>query len=107
MASRQSIEFDFNQAKRHADELDSIAENLDNLSKNKLNQSMQTLSQNWKGANAAAYLSKGNALENDISKSASQLRSIASDIRTIAQNIYDAEMEALRMAEERKYNRNS
>ena len=103
MASRQSIEFDFNQAKKQADELDSIANNLDNLSKNKFNQSMQTLSQNWKGANAAAYLSKGSALESDISKSASQLHGIASDIRRIAQNIYDTEMEALRMAEERAY----
>lgn len=106
MATRESIQFDFDQARRQADHLDRIADNLDNLGKNKLNNSMQTLSQNWKGANAEAYLAKGNNLKQEITTSASDLRGIASDIRRIAQNIYNAEMEALRIAEEREYNRN-
>lgn len=106
MATRESIQFDFDQARRQADHLDRIADHLDNLGKNKLNNSMQTLSQNWKGANAEAYLAKGNNLKQEITSSASDLRGIASDIRRIAQNIYNAEMEALRIAEEREYNRN-
>lgn len=107
MASRQSIEFDFEQAKRQADELDSIAYNLKNLSNNKLNQSMQNLSQSWKGENATAYLKKGGILAKDILDSSSQLSDIANDIRTIARNTYETEMEAIRIAEEREYNRNS
>ena len=105
MATRESIQFDFDQARRQADSLDQIADNLDGLGKSKLNDSMQTLSQSWKGANADAYLAKGSSLKQDITASASELRSIASDIRTIARNIYNAEMEALRIAEEREYNR--
>ncbi len=104
MATRQSIEFDFRQACDQADRLDSIADNLSNLAKNKLGTSMQTLSQNWKGENATAYLGKGNTLQGNISASSSQLRGIASDIRTIAQNIYNAEMAALEIAERRSYN---
>lgn len=106
MATRESIQFDLDQARRQADRLDSIAENLDGLGRNKLNNTMQTLSQNWRGANANAYLSKGSNLQREITSSASELHNIASDIRTIAQNIYNAEMESLRIAEEREYNRN-
>lgn len=103
MATRESIEFDFRQAKNQARQLDAIADNLGNLAKNNLSDSMQTLSQNWKGENASAYLSKGSTLQNDISSSASELHGIASDIRTIAQNIYNAEMAALEIAEQRTY----
>lgn len=104
MATRQSIEFDFQQARSQADRLDSIADHLGSLAKDKLGNSMQMLAQNWKGENANAYLSKGNAMQGSISSSASELHGIASDIRTIAQNIYNAEMAALEIAEQRTYN---
>lgn len=107
MATRESIEFDFNQAKSQADQLDTVADNLGGLARKELYGSMQTLSQNWKGKNADAYLSKGNTLQGEITASASTLHQIASDIRTIARNIYNAEMEALRIAEEREYRRNN
>ena len=103
MATRQSIEFDFKQAYNQAQKLDSIADNLGSLAKDKLKESMQTLSQNWKGENADAYLVKGGTLENNISSTATELHGIASDIRTIAQNIYNAEMAALEIAEQRTY----
>ncbi len=104
MASRSEIEFDFAQAKRQADRIDEIANNLGNLSKNNLENTLQTLSNNWKGANASAYLTKGGRLQGEINGTVGELHSIASDIRTIAQRIYDAEMAALRIAEEREYN---
>lgn len=107
MATRQSIEFDFKQACSQADKLDSIADSLGSLAKDKLGGSMQTLSQNWKGENADAYLSKGNTLQSNISTSASDLHGIASDIRTIARNIYNAEMAALEIAEQRTYGNRS
>lgn len=103
MATRESIEFDFRQAKEQAKQLDAIADSLGSLAKDKLSGSMQTLSQNWKGENASAYLSKGSTLQSNISSSSSELHQIASDIRTIAQNIYNAEMAALEIAEQRTY----
>lgn len=105
MATLESIQFDLEQAKRQAAELDNIANSLSSLAKDQLAGSLQTLSQNWKGVNANSYISKGNKLQGNINSSSSQLHAIASDIRTIAQNIYNAEMAALQVAEERDYNR--
>lgn len=104
MASRSKIQFDFNQAKRQARKIDDIADDLSNLSQKKLESALQTLSVHWKGVNASAYLDKGDRLQDEINKTAKELRSIASDIRTIAQRIYNAEMEVLRIAEAREYN---
>ena len=103
MASRSEIEFDFNQAKRQADRIDGIADDLSRLSQRKLENALQILSSNWKGTNASNYLKKGDRLQGEINGTVNELRSIASAIRTIAQNIYNAEMEALRIAEEREY----
>ena len=105
MASRSKIQFDFKQAKKQAGRIDDIADNLSCLSQKKLESAMQTLSVNWKGANASAYLAKGDRLQTEINKTAKELRSIASDIRAIAQNIYNTEMEVLRIAEAREYNK--
>lgn len=103
MATRANIEFDFLRAKEQARQLEVIAENLGSLAKDSMNDSMQVLAQNWKSDTSSAYLSKENTLQNNISMSASELHRIAADIRTIAQNIYNAEMAALRIAEQRKY----
>ncbi|MBO5144288.1 MAG: hypothetical protein J6C19_01980 [Lachnospiraceae bacterium] len=104
MATRESIEFDLRQARAQAEKLDDIANSLGSLAKDKFGSSMQRLSQNWRGENADAYLAKGSALQGNISSSASRLHWIAGDIRTIAQNIYNAEMAALETAERRSYN---
>lgn len=104
MASRSKIQFDFNQAKKQAGKIDDIADDLSNLSQKKLESALQALSVNWKGANASVYLDKGGRLQDEINKTVTELRSIASDIRTIARRIYNAEMEVLRIAEAREYN---
>lgn len=105
MATRESIEFNFKKACDQAKSLDNIANNLVWMVRDKLRDNMQILSQNWQGENAIAYRCKGEQLQDDISKSVKELHDIATDIRTIAKNIYDAEMRALRIAEERKYNK--
>lgn len=102
MSSRSEIRIDFEQALRQADKLDEIARKLDRISKNSMENSMQTLSSAWKGANAAAFLRKEDHLQQDISKTARNVRDIADDIRTIARQIYDAEMRAWWIANERK-----
>nr|WP_288827934.1 WXG100 family type VII secretion target [uncultured Clostridium sp.] len=101
MSSRKTIEFDFRLAKQKANELDEIAENLQNLSNNKFNNTMQNLSASWKGESASLYLNKGQTLQKDMIKTSKNLRQVASTIRAVARRIYEAEMEALRIAEER------
>lgn len=103
MASRQSIEFDFKKAKEQAKKLDEVAERLNRLSNKNLSDIMQQLSSVWKGENATLYLDKGDRLQEKMSATAKELQNIASDIRTVARRIYEAEMNALRIAQEREY----
>jgi uncharacterized protein YukE len=102
MATRASIEMDFNKARTQANKLDEIANNLKNLSSNDFQGTLQNLSGCWKGSNASAYMNKGTKLQDEINSTAKELHAVASDIRTIAKRIYDAEMAALAIAETRK-----
>lgn len=102
MSSRSEIRFNFRQALNQADKLDAVADRLGNISKNSMEQSMQGLAAAWKGENAAAFLKKEDILKRDIKETAANIRDIADDIRRIAKRVYDAEMEALRIASERR-----
>lgn len=103
MASKATIVFNFNQAKQQADKLDALADNLSNMSSTEFSAIMQTVSANWKGENATAYLAKGSTLQERMNETAKSLRGIASEIRTVARRIYNAEMAALALAEKRTY----
>ena len=106
MATRGEIEFDFRKANDQAKKLDDIADRLKKLSATDFENTLQTLSANWKGANASTYLAKGSRLQDEMNATVRELGQVAADIRTIAKRIYDAEMEAIRIAESREYNRN-
>jgi len=101
MATRASIEFDFRLAKEQADKIDELADSLETLSSKKLNNTMNNITNNWKGERASEFINKGGQLQTRMSGSASTLKGIASDIRTIAKRVYDAEMAALEIAESR------
>ncbi|MDO5348963.1 MAG: WXG100 family type VII secretion target [Lachnospiraceae bacterium] len=102
MSTRSEIRFNFRQALSQADELDGVADRLERLSGKTMESSMQKLAAAWKGQNAAAFLKKEDILKGDMKKTASQIHDIADDIRRIARRVYEAEMEALRIASERK-----
>ena len=102
MASRYQIQMDFNKAAQKANELDGIADNLSRLADTDLQNTLDGLNNDWKGDNAGEYIKKGFALKENMDKTVKDIRSTAGTIRTVAKNIYDAEMEALRIAEERE-----
>lgn len=102
MASRYQIQMDFDKAARQANELDNIANNLGTISSKDLPDILDQLRGDWKGDNADKYIGKGFVLTENMQKTADAIRQTAATIRTIAKNIYDAEMEALRIAEERE-----
>lgn len=102
MASRYQIQMDFSQAERKAAELDSIAGDLSRLSGTDLQNTLNSLGNNWKGENAGLYIGKGFQLMENMERTAASLRQTAETIRSVARNIYNAEMEALRIAEERE-----
>lgn len=102
MASRYQIQMDFQKATQKAGELDQIADNLSKLAGTDLSNTLNSLNNDWKGDNATAYLKKGYGLKERMDSTVKDLRATAGTIRSIAKNIYDAEMEALRIAEERE-----
>ena len=102
MANRWQIQMDFTRAKQKADELEAIAKELSNLSGNDLQNTLDGIGSDWKSDASTAYLRKGMGLQEKMNKTADSIRNTANTIRAIAQNIYDAEMEALRSAEERE-----
>lgn len=99
--SRSEIRFNYNNAKRQAQQLDAVAERLERLSLKTMESSMQSLTSAWKGNNATAYLRKTDILKKDIKKTAASIRQAADEIRRVAKRVYDAEMEALRIASKR------
>ena len=101
MASRTQIQMDFNHATQKANELDEIANDLSKLSGTDLQNTLNSLGNNWKGDNATLYIQKGFSLKESMDTTVTSIRQTAATIRAIAKNIYDAEMEALRIAEER------
>ncbi|MCM1539165.1 MAG: WXG100 family type VII secretion target [bacterium] len=102
MTGRYQISMDFEQAKRKANELERVAGDLGRLAGTEFNETLNNLGNNWKGDNAQAYIKKGLSLKERMEQTAAALRDSASMIRAVAKNIYDAEMEALRIAEERE-----
>lgn len=99
MASREQIQMDFDQAKRRAEELEDIADRLEHLINNKFQTQLEETDAGWDGDSARFYLQKGNQLKEDMKKTEKDLRKAARTIRTIAQNVYNAEMKALEIAE--------
>ena len=103
MKSSNQIRFDFEQAKRRAAELDDIAEDMGRLSNTDLENTMAELAGGWKGDSAAQFQKKVESLQTEINSTAKELSSIATTIRNIARTIYNAEMEALTIANRRQY----
>lgn len=103
MATRTRIEMDFKQAMAQADEVDEIADRLSDISGGQLGDALQNLAAAWRGENAVSYLGKGARLQDKISASSGELHETAASIRRAARRIYNAEMEALRIAEARDY----
>ena len=81
MSSLAEINFNYRKALKQASQLEAIATKIQNAS--------------------PAYLQKGRKVQGDISTIGGNLKNIASTIRTVAQIIYEAELEAWRIAHER------
>lgn len=96
--TKAKIEINFMNAKDKAKELEEIAGELERLSKRSMDDTLQQIGANWKGENAGLYLQKGKKVEDEILKTAQDLRNTAATIRRMAQRIYDTEMRVLEIA---------
>jgi uncharacterized protein YukE len=100
MASYSTINFNFSQAKVQAQRLEAIAYEMKRTANLNFDQALSGLSIGWKGESATQYIRKAQHVRNDILNTAHDLEAVAASIRRVAQKIYNAEMEAKRIAEE-------
>lgn len=101
MSSLSEIYFNYNRAIEQARELDNIAKRLKNAANNTMEDILNDVHVAWKSDSTPQYIRKGQKVEGDIRTTANNLTNIAHAIRTIAQRIRDAELEAWRIANER------
>lgn len=101
MGSR--IEMDFEQALRLAGQLEEIAAGVQSIADRGLPGAEAGIRAAWQGENACAYLTKMGDLREDVGGTASAIATAANALRADAKRLYEAEQEAARLANERKY----
>ena len=102
MSSLAEIYFNYDKAISQANQLDNVAKKLKNAANNNMETILNDVSRAWKSDSAPQYVKKGQKVGNDMNTSAKNLNQIASTIRSIAKTVRDAELEAWRIANERK-----
>ncbi len=98
-----TIEMEFQNARRQADELDQISKSLSMLADSSFQSCLAGIAAAWKGENAAAFCKKGNLVGNNVKNTAQDLKHVAETIREIAQNTYNAEKQNYEIAQARTY----
>lgn len=103
MRSRSEIIMDYNRVMGLADQLDSFAGKLKQEVDGTVRGTLDSLRAAWQGENSELFMSRSYDFISNAASSADSLQSFAYSIRSNAQRVYNAEMEALRIAEERSY----
>lgn len=101
MSSAYEIKVDFQNAREQAQRLDDLAGRIDSEIAGRMTESNEQLHAAWTGENATRYLRDLDNIGDSWAGVARSLRIMADMIRLLAQQIYDAEMEALRIAQTR------
>ena len=100
--SRTRIALDYNRAKKQAASLEEAAANIRRES-NRVRSCKADVAHSWQGDNASRFTGKMSLAAEDLDKIARQLERAAGVVRKNARNIYDAEMEAKRLADMRNH----
>lgn len=101
MKSNTQIRFDFQNARQQADRLDELAGNLEQQVLRQMFDANQQLRNAWTGESANRFVAKQSELQEKIRSTIRALREIADEIRRIAKQVYDAEMQAYYIASQR------
>lgn len=100
--SYNRIVMDFRSAYQQADQLERMSDKLRKMAEEQFEGVIRNVSTNWQGENASSYLAKCQTLKSNMLESASDLSKAAGTVRTIADNVYEAEMRAWRIAQTRE-----
>ncbi|MCR5556414.1 MAG: WXG100 family type VII secretion target [Butyrivibrio sp.] len=93
------IQMDFDRAMDAARRLRSIASGMDSNA-GQLGSTMNSIDRSWDGENSEAYLAKGKKVQNKLSVTANGIRQVAQAIEEIAIRTREAELAAIRIAED-------
>ena len=103
MKERYTIELDYQNALNRAAELEGLASQLRSIANDEFAQALENVKNAWQGDNAQKYVQKARKMKPKMIKASDDLKEVASTIRTVAKNTYDAEMKAYEIANERSY----
>lgn len=98
-----SIRMDFQKTINQAEKLEQTAKCIKQIADQDLSSCMREVSSGWQGENARIFVGKGQRAVENLRSIESELKNTASTIRTLAQNTYNAEKNALEIAKQRKY----
>lgn len=101
MKTEYQINMDFQKAEAQVAELKQLASQLSAVADEDLNRTLGNIAASWEGENAEAFIEKGNLLKQKITKTAGELLSAAGALHSIAENIKNAELDAIRIAAEK------
>ena len=102
MSSLSEIYFNYDKAIKQAGQLEAVAKDLKKAADTTMEDILNDVNSAWKSDSTPQYIKKGQKVEGDIRITAGNLDNIARAIRTIAQRIKEAELEAWRIANARK-----
>ena len=98
------IEMQYQNSMRCANDLENCADVVRSVSLSDVNEIFENINAAWKGEPASTCLSKIMNLHGDILQDAGNIEKTADVVRTIAENVRKAELEAYRIATGRSYN---
>ena len=103
MSTLSEINFNYQRAVKQAGQLESVAGKLKKAAEQNMEGILNDVYRAWKSDNSGQYIKKGQKVEQDIKTCARNLTEIARAIRTIAERVRQAELEAWRIANERSH----
>lgn len=103
MASLRTIQLDFAAANAQATHLEELAGEIGRLQSDQLGGALEELYGYWQGASSESFQKKGRELQHGLQNTEKDLYAVARNIRAVARRIYNAEMTALRIAQERTF----
>ncbi|MCI8515291.1 MAG: hypothetical protein HFG75_00155 [Hungatella sp.] len=101
--TKTEILFNYKQAIRQAEKLESIGRKLEQLAKDRLADTIGQLKSVWQSDSSPEYYSKAGKVQEEIGTTAASVKKIAQAIRTTAEAVKEAELRALEIAESRTY----
>ncbi len=96
--SSYTIRIEFDEAVSQANNLEKIAKDLNKAANLVLENALSGIKSSWNSDSSFEYLKKGRKVQEELRERAKDLTKIASDVRTVARNTYDAEKRAAQIA---------